>query len=62
MKTFLGIAAGFLFIPAILGVGALWVWVMMELKISKADFSIGATIALFLLIIGFVVAVKMFDR
>ncbi len=58
MKTFLGIAAGFLFIPAILGCAGFWVWMMIKFNISKSDFSIGAILALFALVISFAIATK----
>ena len=59
MKSAIGIAFGFLFPICILVVGGLFVWLMIKLDISKADFSLGAAAFFAILIVGLAVAVKM---
>ncbi len=58
MKTFFGIAVGFMFVLALLGGCAFWVWMMTKFNISKEDVSIGAFLAMFVLVISFSIALK----
>jgi hypothetical protein len=59
MKTFLGIVLGFALLPAMLGLVALFVWANIRLGTNRVDVVIGATSGMCVLVLGFLIAVKL---
>jgi putative effector of murein hydrolase LrgA (UPF0299 family) len=50
---------GFMFPASIIGVAALFIWLMMKWEVSRVDFAIGAASCMAVLIFGFLIAVKI---